>query len=241
MARRIDDLALLLPIIAGPDGEDPHVPPVALRDPADVDHGALRVAWFTDNGLHTPTSETIQAVQAAAQAIGSTGAWLTEVVPPGLDQAPDLWQRLVDADGKAWLARLLVAAGTTGRGSFASRADFHPPALSGAELTDLVERIDALRSNLLRWFGDFDVIVCPAMPQPAVRHGESYQPWFADTYSDVHNLTGWPAAVVRGGTSPNGLPIGVQLVARPWREDVALAAARVVESASGGWQPPPPI
>jgi amidase len=45
--------------------------------------------------------------------------------------------------------------------------------------------------------------------------------------------------VVRGGTSPDGLPIGVQLIAQPWREDIALAAARVVEGASGGWQPPP--
>jgi amidase len=239
MARRVDDLAMLLPIIAGPDGVDPHVPPAPLGDAAEVVVDTLRVAWFTDNGIHTPTPETVQAVQAAARAIGSTGARLTEVVPPGLDQAPDLWQQLVDADGKAWLARLLAAAGTAGRGSFATRDDFHPPALSGEELTDLVERIDALRSSLLRWFGDFDAIVCPAMPQPAVRHGESYQPWFADTYSDVHNLTGWPAAVVRGGTSPDGLPIGVQLVARPWREDVALAAARVVELASGGWHPPP--
>ena len=63
------------------------------------------------------------------------------------------------------------------------------------------------------------------MPQPAIRHGESSEPWFADTYSDVHNLTGWPSVVVRGGWSSDDppLPIGVQLVARPWREDVALA------------------
>jgi len=79
------------------------------------------------------------------------------------------------------------------------------------------------------------------MPQPAIRHGESSEPWFDDTYSDVHNLTGWPSVVVRGGWSSDEprLPIGVQLVARPWREDVALAAARVVEAASGGWQAPP--
>ena len=79
------------------------------------------------------------------------------------------------------------------------------------------------------------------MPQPAIRHGDSTADWFGDSYSDVHNLTGWPAVVVRGGTSAGDppLPIGVQLVARPWREEVALAAARVVEDASGGWRPPP--
>ena len=102
-----------------------------------------------------------------------------------------------------------------------------------------MEHADRVRSRLLRWFQGCDAIVCPAMPQPAIRHGESTEPWFGDTYSDVHNLTGWPAVVVRGGSSAEGLPIGVQLVARPWREDVALATARVVEGASGGWQPPP--
>ena len=100
-------------------------------------------------------------------------------------------------------------------------------------------RADEIRTRMLRWFEAFDVLVCPAMPQPAIRHGESNADWFGDTYSDVHNLTGWPAVVVRGGTSGDGLPIGVQLVAPPWREDLAIAAARVVESASGGWQPPP--
>jgi amidase len=55
----------------------------------------------------------------------------------------------------------------------------------------------------------------------------------------VYNLTGWPGVVVRGGTSPEGLPIGVQLVARPWREDVALAVAQYLEEALGGWQRPP--
>jgi amidase len=81
--------------------------------------------------------------------------------------------------------------------------------------------------------------VGPTMAMPAIRHGDSTAAWFDDTYSDLHNLTGWPAVVVRGGTSPEGLPIGVQLVAQPWREDVALAGARVVEAASGGWQRPP--
>ena len=51
-------------------------------------------------------------------------------------------------------------------------------------------------------------------------------------------MTGWPGAIVRGGTSPEGLPIGVQVVARPWREDVALALARIIEDGSGGWQKP---
>lgn len=57
-------------------------------------------------------------------------------------------------------------------------------------------------------------------------------------YTLPHSLTGWPCVVVRGGTSPEGLPIGVQVVAWPWRDDVALAVAQELERELGGWQPP---
>jgi amidase len=102
----------------------------------------------------------------------------------------------------------------------------------------LVERLDEVRSQLLRFMQAYDLIICPVMAMPAVQHGESNQPGYADGYNEPHNITGWPVAVVRAGTSAEGLPIGVQLVAQPWREDVALAAAKVVER-SGGWKPPP--
>jgi amidase len=240
MARRVEDLELLLPIIAGPDGEDPHVVPVALRDPSRVDVEGLRVVTFTDNGIRTPTPATVAAVEAAAQTLKDAGATVEERLPPHMAEAVDAWERLIRADGYAWLQRLITAAGTPGMGSYDTRGwvTLEPP-LTGDALSALVERVDAIRSRLLRWVQDVDLIVCPVMPQPAIHHGDSTAPWFDDTYSDMHNLTGWPAAVVRGGASPEGLPIGVQLVAQPWREDVSLAAARVVEAASGGWQRPP--
>jgi amidase len=238
MARRVDDLALVLPIIAGPDGEDPHVHPVPLRDPADVDIASLRVVTFTDNGVRQPTPETAAAVRAAADAIERTGARTREEVPPAIGDAWTAWDGLLRADGWAWLKRLITAAGTPGLGSYETRQWIREDPLRGDALSALVERADGIRARLLRWVQDVDLIVCPAMPQPAIHHGDSEASWFGDTYSDVHNLTGWPSVVVRGGTSPEGLPIGVQLVAQPWREDVALAGARVVEAASGGWQRP---
>src|SRR6185503_19400981 len=61
MARFVDDLALLLPIIAGPDGEDPHVVPAPLGSPTDVRLPGLRTVVFTDNGVRTPTPETVVA------------------------------------------------------------------------------------------------------------------------------------------------------------------------------------
>ena len=240
MARRVEDLELLLPILAGPDGEDPHVVPVSLGDARLVTVEKLRVVAFTDNGILTPTPETVVAVEAAARALAATGAHVEHEVPPGLVDAWTAWDGLIRADGFAWLRRLIEAAGTQGWGSYATRDWISPgPGLPAGELTALIERADAIRSRLLRWVQGVDLIVCPVMPQPAIHHGESSASWFGDTYSDVHNLTGWPAVVVRGGTSAEGLPIGVQLIAPPWREDLALAGARVVESASGGWQAPP--
>lgn len=240
IARRAEDLAFLLPIIAGPDGEDPHVAPVVLRDPAAVTVRDLRVVTFGDNGLLTPTPETIRAVRDAADALRDAGATVEERLPPGLGDAWRAGFDLIGADGHAWLARLITAAGTPGFGSYDTRGWVtRRPPLSGDDLSALVERIDRIRSQLLAWLHDVDLIVCPAMPRPAIRHGESNEAWFGDSYSDVHNVTGWPAAVVRGGTAPGGLPIGVQLVAPPWREDIAIAGALVVEAASGGWQPAP--
>ena len=87
-----------------------------------------------------------------------------------------------------------------------------------------------------------DLILCPVFPAPAPRHGAMHGPRERDptSYTTPYSLTGWPAATVRCGTSPEGLPIGVQLAAAPWRDDVALAAAAVLERAlrrAGGCAP----
>ena len=108
--------------------------------------------------------------------------------------------------------------------------------LSGKEFERLLHDWDRFRSEMLAFIADYDVIVCPADDQPAPRHGEESPSMF--NYTLPFSLTGWPCAVVRAGTSPEGLPIGVQVVARPWREDVALAVAAQVEIALGGWRRP---
>ena len=59
-------------------------------------------------------------------------------------------------------------------------------------------------------------------------------------YTSQYNTTGWPAGVVRAGTSKDdpGLPLGIQVVAQPWRDDVVIAAMAHIESQTGGWVPP---
>ena len=109
------------------------------------------------------------------------------------------------------------------------------------DFTALLEEVDAYRSEMLTFLQQYDVILCPVCAFPAPPHGSTMEPEMRKgfSYTGAYNLTGWPGVVVRAGTSPEGLPIGVQVVARPWREDVALAVAQQLETALGGWQQPP--
>ncbi len=85
---------------------------------------------------------------------------------------------------------------------------------------------------------DYDVILTPTAPTPATRHGE-YVWDETETYLGHYNLVGWPCASVRAGTSPEGLPLGIHIVAAPWRSDVVLAVAKKVEAELGPWPDPP--
>ena len=203
IARRVEDLELILPIISGPDGVDPSCTPchsaMRVRSASPI----TRVAVFTDNGVTPPTPDTAAAVRSAATALVDDGAVVDERRPPGLDEVAEVWASMISADGHAWLSRLIAGSGTPGHGSYDTRGwvEFGE-AMPGDELTAMIERADGVRSRMLRWMADVDVMVCPAMPQPAILHGGSNDPTFGDTYSDVHNLTGFPAVVVRGGTAP---------------------------------------
>lgn len=107
--------------------------------------------------------------------------------------------------------------------------------LSSLEVEQHLFQWDRFRRALTGFMAEYDVILTPAAEQPAAPHGEAGG-WIP--YTLPYSLTGWPCAVVRAGTSPEGLPIGVQIVARPWRDDVALAVAQAIERSLGGWQPP---
>ena len=241
MARFVEDLALALPIIAGPDWRDPAIAPVPLGNPDDVAVGSLRIAMHTDNGLMSPTKETADAVIAAATALRDAGVEIAEVRPSALAQLPEFHNAISSADGRAWTKRLLEKWGTTESHPWLQRRLDDAEVIPSDELSALLEKADAYRSEMLQFMENYDAILCPTAAYPATEHEgtfhESRTMGFA--YTGAYNVTGWPGAVVRGGTSPEGLPIGVQVVARPWREDVALALAAVLESALGGWQRPP--
>ncbi|MDA1257349.1 MAG: amidase [Chloroflexi bacterium] len=238
LARRVEDLALVLPIISGPDWIDPFVEPVPIRDPGEVNVSGLRVAFFTDNGLQTPTSEILDAVRSAAGVVADAGARVEESRPAAIARASELAYRSFGADGGYLSRKLLRESGTSKPSRFLEQRADGPPENSPSveEYAALLHDVDDVRSELLGFMKDYDAIICPVAAQPAPTHEDAEGLIY--TYTAAHNLSGLPGAVVRGGTSPEGLPIGVQIVAQPWREDVALAVASVIEEATGGWQAP---
>ncbi|MGH7805429.1 MAG: amidase [Candidatus Binatia bacterium] len=238
MARSVDDLSLILPIIAGPDGIDPAIVPASLGDPAAIDAKKLRVAFFTDNGIATPTAETQAAVRAAAKALGEAGAVVEEARPEGISEALELFMLVFTSDAGYGIRAMLEACGTTQISPAVQGFLSASPETSASEVGRRIERWDKYRRTMLGFFGRYDAIVCPANAGPAMKHGFGPEGFEKFAYTMAFNLTGWPGTVVRCGTSPENLPIGLQVVTAPWREDISLALAKQLESAFGGWQKP---
>jgi amidase len=241
LARYVEDLSLVLPIISGVDGRDAAIVPVPLQNPQQVKLGSLRVAFHTDNGIVSPTKEIASAVERAAKALVGAGLVVEEARPPVIGQTYEIFLGLFTADGGAGIEAVLREAGTTRIHPLMQRVlelqRCH--AKSMPEFAALVGRWDAFRREMLSFMERYDALLCPVCAFPGMVHGSTYDRLPAFSYTMTYNLTGWPAAVVRVGASPEGLPIGVQIAAAPWREDVALAVARLLEERLGGFQPPP--
>jgi len=236
LARSVDDLCFIMPLIAGPDWIDPGVAPMPWLDPEAVDLPSLRVSFHTDNGVVTPTAETKHTVETVARALSPQVRSVAEVRPPGVEESYELCLDLYRWDGGAAVSRLLREAGTTEHTlPWITTAQVIPH----VQLDALIARWYAFRSRMLSFMERYDAIVCPVNATPALPHGVAAAGTLAPfSYTMTHNVTGWPGTVVRAGTSPEGLPIGVQIVTSPGREDVGLALAKCVETAFGGYQRP---
>jgi amidase len=242
MARFIEDLVLTLPLLAGPDGHDVTIAPAPLGDPKTVELKKLRVAFHTDNGILPPTPETADVVKKTAKVLAEAGVAVEESRPNDLEQGYEIIVGLGGADGGVGLQRLLQLIGTTELSPLTQRFFrlIRFQALSTTDFIGLLFQRDLWRSAMLAFFEKYDVLLCPVNAYPALPHGEvmSLGRFPLLPYTSVYNLAGWPGVVVRGGTSPEGLPMGVQIVARPWQEEVALVVGQQIETALGGWRRP---
>ncbi len=240
MARRVEDLCALMPVLAGADGEDPSVVEMPYRDPAQVSPRDVRVAFYIDNGIAAPDAETADVVRRAARALAAEGVAVAECRPPGVEQSYDLEMKLIGPDGGDGLRAYLAAIGSTETHplleGWLRKLEAYRTSVGG--FAEYWGCLDQFRAGMFAFLRNYDAILSPVCATPALPHGTSTDEgnFRGFSYTMTYNVTGWPAAVVRCGESAEGLPIGVQVAARPWREDVALALARTLEETCGGWR-----
>jgi Asp-tRNAAsn/Glu-tRNAGln amidotransferase A subunit and related amidases len=244
IARWVEDLAVVLPIIAGPDNWDAAMMPVPLGDAARVDLSRLRVAYFATNGRNAPTPQIQALVREAAEWFRELGCSVQEDMPPKMYELSQARQAYSSAPGAAPMRRMLERHGTR---QASPGLDLSGEERPTAEMTAAAEELDAIRSEQLAWFEQYDLLLCPANTRAALPVDiETLPPPPPGprvpgiSYLGVFNSNGWPAGIVRVGTSDDdaGMPLGIQVVAQPWRDDVVLAAMAHIERRSGGYRKP---
>jgi amidase len=249
MARSLADLKALFEVLQGPDDGDTCAAPVPLRWPGKHEIRKLRIGYFEDDGRMPVTPETRVAVRTAADALRSAGFQVEHFRPEGLEEARVLWKKF-----------FVVAGGMLIRPMFHGREHDLSPMLkqflewSAAEPSFTADTMleawigrDSLRASFLAQMRQYPLLLCPAAAIPAFRHGERF--WTIEgktltyldawSYTEWFNLLGNPGAVVPVSHSAEGLPIGVQIVGRPWEEEQVLSVATVLEEQCSAWRMPP--
>jgi Asp-tRNA(Asn)/Glu-tRNA(Gln) amidotransferase A subunit family amidase len=248
MARTVADLKVLFEVMQGPDEGDPSAAPVPVRWPDRDDVKKLRIGYFEDDGRTAVTPETRAAVRAAAEALKRAGFEVEPFRPEGLEQARQLWWQFFGVAGG-----MLLEPMTRGREAdlspilkqHLSRVASEPQHTSQSLLDTWIMR-DVVRMEVFSQMRRYPVLLCPVASIPAFRHGE--RSWKIDnqtveyldawSYTEWFNLLGMPAVAIPFGCSKEGLPIGVQIIARPWEEELVLGVAAELEAKRGAWQPP---
>lgn len=279
ISRSVADLELAMRVLAAPGQEvlDSAIPPVAMREPEDI--RKLRVAFYTDNRILTPSPAIRRAVREAAEALRIQGVEVEEWFPPDPHEAWEIQLRLTCADGLASYRRALRGSSGAKVRLAALPAAIRFAATLAAEMTGQKRLADSIRykqrisiEDLARLLGRrnayaakflsalngsrFDAVLCPPDALPALKHGSSfYVSGCSISYPGLYSLLGMPAGVVaatrvrsteetdrpqgkdlieraasRVEEGSAGLPVGVQVVARHWREDIVLSVMAALEA-----------
>ncbi len=229
MARRVDDLRRLFSVLSND----------SLSRANDL--RGVRVAWYTDDGIAPVTEETARAVADAAKTLAEAGLVTEERRPPHVERGNEMWLKVFSRASVVQLRKVYKDRESLG-GSFVSwrlaTADDNPAPTLDEYIAGWMER-DRLREELLQWLETTPLIVAPVGATPAYAHetlkvtvqGRTMGTFRAFSYSQTFNVFDLPVVTVPAGRSKDGLPIGVQIVGRPFAEDLVLSAAEVVEKA----------
>lgn len=253
MARRVEDLDLLFSVTAdATQFELSNSVGVGRQEQTPL--RGLKVARYVDEAIAPVTEETSAAIDAAAAALQEAELNVDDDKPPGFSEAAGLWIDLFARAAREQL-RDLYQGREADAGPLVSAAlqagepagDMSARIKAAEELAvALVER-ERLREEILRWMKSTPLLLMPVGATPAFPHGatrvtvgvQSISIFRAFSHNLAANVFGLPSVVVPAGRSEEGLPIGVQIIGRPFEERTVLAAAAIIEKTLGGWQRPP--
>lgn len=283
IAPNVEDLALTMEVLAAQreDALDVSVPPVPWVGPTDGP-ARLRVGWFDDNGLFTPSPAIRRAVREATDTLANHGTNVVPIQPPDAKRTTRLFLQLAGADrfrtertaarGEklvpslrqmfmtvsmpgALKRALSIGLKSTGRVRLSRVVAVPMPSTPQEYFQRLDERRHLFVDMIAGWDeAGIDVVVCPVYGLPAPLHGTTSDLLEATSYAFVANLLGLPAGTVpvsrvqadeesdrpdsrdpadrlakRVEQGSAGLPVAVQVIGRPWREDLVLAAMATIE------------
>jgi amidase len=236
LARDLDDLALALTIIAGPDGEDSDVPPVPLGPPRRRRLSDLRLAFASEPPGGPVAASMRDLVDDVAARATKSGAKVSNRLPAG-----------------DWLPALQLFSTLAGTVTqlFSPGAELSEEQRSLASYLEALERRDRIGHIWERFFDDHDALILPGGPCGAFAHRQTGAPvaidgrdaeyWSLGAPYVLANLTGQPALTIPAGRDAEGLPVGIQIVGRRWSEMELIEIARAFEAARvvPGFQAPP--
>ncbi|MFI5983703.1 amidase [Streptomyces sp. NPDC051555] len=244
LARTVGDLRLAYEVLAGTDPRDPRAMPVPAYGPPLP--GRVKVAVVADPGGHGVHPTVRAAVTIAADALRDAGYDVREVADvPRLDEALEAYGRIAVTEfAPSWpVVRTLLGQG--GDRYIAMMMERTPPA-SAAELVQLMGTWLSIRRSWAEFLDAYPLLLGPVFTEPPVEPGlESRDRAGRDRVGSamrlctVTSFVGVPAVAVPTGLV-DGLPCGVQVVGRAFREDLCLDAARAIEDRLGVLTPVDP-
>ena len=240
LARTVRDAALALSVMNGPDGIDPYAVPAPgpwLSGPSSPLSG-LRVGWFAEGPFAPISSEVQEVVNRAASALDEMGCIVEPVSLSGWERRRpvDIAGVLLAGEAVHYLEPFVAGRRDELSESIRGLLDRRPPTLK--EYMEAITGCETLRVDMARYFTEHDLLLCPTVPVLAHPHdaewfdvdGRQTDSGHAATATVAFGLTGSPAVSVPFGWSREGLPIGVQLVARHFDEETLMRTASALEA-----------
>ncbi len=259
LARSAADLRLGFRIIAGADPEVPDFPPIVPYANTDTNTKPrqYRIAWTDSFPGITVSADMRRVMEATAVSLADAGHRVEKAAPEALDfsAAREAWGVITGClmgSGVSPAIRRMLRLGFRLNGD---RSDMKRGMVKGMGLkfkrfTDALIVRDTTSLQIEQFLQSYDLWLCPVTSDAAFPHAKAGKPVLVDDrkvdylhacggHTSLFNFSGHPAVVMPSGKSAGGMPLGIQLVARRWQDEMLLDAAVQIEPVLGGFQAPP--